>query len=49
MEQYAQTKNAVTGLDYISTIAKRGRLCAQNVNVTSINDKDLKYVVESKK
>jgi hypothetical protein len=49
MAQYAQTKTAATVLDYTSTITKRGRLCAQNVDVTNTSDKESKQVVESKK
>jgi hypothetical protein len=40
--QYAQTKNAATGLGYINMTAKRGHLCAQNAGVTSTSDKELK-------
>jgi hypothetical protein len=49
MGQYAQTKNAATVLDCISTTAKKGRLSAQNANVISTSDKESKQVVESKK
>jgi hypothetical protein len=49
MAQYAQTKNATTALDYISTTTKKGRLCVQNAGVTSTSDKESKQVVESKK
>jgi hypothetical protein len=40
MAQYAQTKNAATALDYTNTTTKKGRLCAQNVDVTSTSDKE---------
>jgi hypothetical protein len=40
MAQYAQIKNAATALDYISTTTKKGRLCAQNADVTSTSDKE---------
>ena len=37
--QYAQTKNAVIGLDYTIMTAKRGPLYAQNAGVTSTSDR----------
>jgi hypothetical protein len=49
MARYAQTRNAATALDYISTTTKKGRLCAQNADVTSTSDKESKQVAESKK
>jgi hypothetical protein len=49
MAQYAQTKNAATALDYISTTTKKGHLYAQNADVTNTSDKESKQVVESKK
>jgi hypothetical protein len=47
--RYAQTKNAVIGLDYTNITAKRGPLYAQNASVTSTSDKKLKQGAESKK
>jgi hypothetical protein len=42
MGRYAQTKNVVIGLDYISMTAKKGPLYAQNAGVTGTSDKKLK-------
>ena len=48
MGQYAQTRNAVIGLDYTIMTAKRGPLYAQNADVTSTSEKAIKDT-ESKK
>jgi hypothetical protein len=49
MAQYVQIRNAATALDYISTTTRKGRLYAQNADVTSTSDKESKQSVESKK
>ena len=49
MEQYAQTKNAVIGLDYTSMTAKSGPLYAQNAGVTNTSDKEIELSYREQK
>jgi hypothetical protein len=41
MGQYAQTRNAIIGLDYTVMTSKRGPLYAQNVDATNTSDKEI--------
>jgi hypothetical protein len=41
MGQYAQTRNAIIGLDYTVMTSKRGPLYAQNVDAANTSDKEI--------